>query len=64
MYGNTQVLGVTLKAAGAAGAYQSLAATGLAAGGRVLMAVGLLTAGLALTTLAKFARRRAADQRP
>jgi hypothetical protein len=64
MYGHTQVLGVTVTAAGTTGAYHGLAATGLAAGGRVLLAVGLMTVGLALTTLARIGRRREAHQRP
>jgi hypothetical protein len=64
MYGHTQVLGTTITAASTAGAYYGLPATGLAAGGRVLLALGLLTLGLSLTTLAKLGRRRAAHQRP
>jgi|KBSSwiStaDraftv2_1062776.scaffolds.fasta_scaffold232933_3 hypothetical protein len=64
MYGNTHVLGATVAAGGAAGAAYSLPVTGLATGGRVLLAVAVTTLGFALTTLSKTARRRAAHQRP
>jgi hypothetical protein len=64
MYGQTQVLGATITAAGTAGAYHGLAATGLAAGGRLLLGLALVTVGFALTTVARTVRRRAAHQRP
>jgi hypothetical protein len=64
MYGQTHLLGTTIKTAGATGAAASLGVTGLTAGGRVLLAVGLLTAVFALTTVWRTLGRRAEHQRP
>jgi hypothetical protein len=64
MYGQTHLLGITIKAAGVTGAAASLPVTSLAAGGRVLLALGVLTVAFALTTVWRTLGRRAEHQRP